>query len=403
VPREREESLAAIKKSPHVPSQYYGYSLQCTHCLYLLLDAPPASQVSVEVLEDVAVEDESGEVEAVQLKSAAKTNPISNRSLDFWKTIANWVRAIESKELTLEKTVFHLRLGRPRKGTISQSFAEASTPEAADVVIAKAKEEFFTKKGEFKKGISEDLREELNFIFAPARMGLLQGVIMRFQLSCGTKHAYQELLIHIKTKFIDDDVAEDVLLHGLGWVKKELDNAIENDEPPLIAADEFRNEISAFRDRLRARSYLPSFAGPPSIEEIELNKLRVFVQQVNLVKLSDDQVLRSITDFLSARTNRVQYAKRGYVHSDSFKEFENALKSLWQNHRDEVELNQDEEEVTRGKRLALRCLRETVKLQGVDVPADFVRGCFHSLADLPEIGWHPRYMELLGSPEVGGA
>jgi hypothetical protein len=55
-----------------VPSQYYGYSLQCTHCVYLLLDAQPGSKVSVEVLEDVAVEESSGEIEAVQIKSASK-------------------------------------------------------------------------------------------------------------------------------------------------------------------------------------------------------------------------------------------------------------------------------------------------------------------------------------------
>jgi len=74
--------------SQHVPNQYYGYSLQCTHCVSLLLDAVAGSYVSVEVMDDVAVEDPEGEVEAVQVKSALKTNPISNRSIELWKTNA---------------------------------------------------------------------------------------------------------------------------------------------------------------------------------------------------------------------------------------------------------------------------------------------------------------------------
>jgi hypothetical protein len=358
--------------------------------------------VSVEVLEDVAVEDPSGEVEVVQLKSASHTNPISNRSLDLWKTIGNWVRAVEGKELKVATTLFHLRLGTKRSGAICESFAEASTLQSAGAAVEKAKTEFFTKNGKFRNGIPENLRDVVEMIFAPGRSSLMQQIITRFRLSFGTRYAYEELLNHLKTKFIDDDVAEDVLLHALGWVKKEIDIAVEHGVPPFIAVDAFRIEMSAYRDRLKARSYLPSFAGPPSLEQIELHKLRLFVLQLNLVRFSEEQILSGITDFLSAKTNRVQYAKRGYVHSDSFREFESALQSLWQNHRDEVELNKSEEEIIRGKRLASRCFRETVKLQGIEVPADFVRGCFHSLADRPSIGWHPRYETLLTAAEMSG-
>jgi hypothetical protein len=388
-------NLSASKKSSHVPSQYYGYSLQCTHCIYLLLDAPPDSKVSVEVLEDVAVGDLLDEVHAVQVKSALKTNPIGNRSVELWKTIANWIRALESGELELDKTIFSLRLGRKRNGRICESFAEAASFQTAHSAIEKARVEFFTRAGKIKNDVPEKLREIIETVFDPARVGLLEKLIVRFRLSVGTGYAYEELLTHVKSKLFDDDVAEDVLLRALGWVKKEIDNAVERDLPPFVAVNEFRTEISAFHHRLEARRYLPSFAGPPSLEEVELHKLRVFVRQLNFVKFSDEQVLRGITDFLSAKANVVEYARRGYVHEKSFLEFKDALRSLWQNHHDEIELDQARDEVARGKLLALRCLREKLNLQGIDVPADFVRGSFHSLADEPCIGWHPRYETLL--------
>jgi hypothetical protein len=328
-----------------------------------------------------------------------KTNPISNRSVEFWKTVENWIRAVESKELKTEKTIFHLRLGHKRRGAICESFAAAATTKSADAAIENAKAEFLTAEGEFKKGVPEDLRGSLETVLSQAHLGLLQRIIVRFQLSFGTGYAYDELLNHLKTKLIDDDVAEDVLLHALGWVKKQIDNAVEFDEPPIIAADQFRTEILSFRDRLKARNYLPSFAGPPSLDQIERYRVRIFVHQLNLVNFSEEQILSGITDFLSAKTNRVEYAVRGYVHSDSFREFEGSLRSMWRNHREEVELDQSEEEIVRGKRLALRCFRESLRLQGIEVPADFVRGCFHSLAGEPSIGWHPRYETLL---ERGG-
>jgi len=355
----------------------------------------------VEVLDDVAVEDPSGEVQAVQTKSAAKTNPISNRSVELWKTINNWITAVRDGELKVESTTFNLHLGRERRGPIAESFRNASTANSVGAAVDKARAEFFTPKGnKLRAGIPEELGAILKVVFASENSKILQGIVTRFDLSFGAAYAYGELLDRLKTKFIDEDVAEDVLLHALGWVKKEIDNAIELDKPAVVSADKFRIELNAFRTRLKSRNYLPSFAGEPSLEQIELQKLRVFVRQLNLIESSDDQVLRAIADFLSARTDRVKWAEKGYVHSESLVEFENALRSLWLSHRDEVELDTGEDEIVRGRRLMLRCLLEHLTLQGMPVMPAFVCGCFHSLADKPLIGWHPRYEALLKIDQV---
>jgi hypothetical protein len=36
-----------------------------------------------------------------------------------------------------------------------------------------------------------------------------------------------------------------------------------------------------------------------------------------------------------------------------------------------------------------------MRLQGMDVPAYFVPGSFHTLADALRVGWHPKYREVL--------
>ena len=217
------------------------------------------------MLDDVAVETEAGDVDAVQLKTALKTNPISNRSIDLWKTIGNWLSAVKSGELKVENTTFSLRLGRPRAGAICKSFSDAMTSEDADDALTKAKSEFFAAKGDkLKKGIPTELGDIVKEIFKPSHLEYLRGIVVRFRLSFGSQYAYEELLARLKTKFIDEEIAEDVLLHALGWAKKEIDGAVEKDQRPSIGVDKFRIEINAFRDRLKARSYLPSFAGPPS-------------------------------------------------------------------------------------------------------------------------------------------
>jgi hypothetical protein len=49
-----------------------------------------------------------------------------------------------------------------------------------------------------------------------------------------------------------------------------------------------------------------------------------------------------------------------------------------------------------GKSLLNDCSLQKTKLQGGDVPTFFMCGCFHELADHLEIGWHPKFLELLG-------
>src|SRR5215470_13727657 len=81
-------------RSAQVPAQYLGYSLQPIRMLQILLGAPPGSFVTLEVFEDVGVQI-NGQRIASQVKSGLVKNPLSDRSCELWKTLANWCDAIE--------------------------------------------------------------------------------------------------------------------------------------------------------------------------------------------------------------------------------------------------------------------------------------------------------------------
>ena len=89
---EGKESVATdevtIRKKPHVPGQYLGYSLQATRFLVKLLESDPDSTVSLEVFEDIGVESYDGYRTAEQDKSATNGNPVSDRSVDLWRSAA---------------------------------------------------------------------------------------------------------------------------------------------------------------------------------------------------------------------------------------------------------------------------------------------------------------------------
>jgi len=91
----------------HVPDKVYAYSLQVRHALYELQNCSSNDIVSVEVLEDVAIEKSDGTVNAIQLKSVlSNNNPISNRAKDLWKTLYNWLLSVTNHELDVHNTKF---------------------------------------------------------------------------------------------------------------------------------------------------------------------------------------------------------------------------------------------------------------------------------------------------------
>lgn len=82
-----------------VPDKLRAYLLQVRHMLYELISVDDRI-VSIEKLDDVAVEI-NGKVIAEQIKSVTSdNNPIARKAAVFWKTLYNWCTYIEDGSLT---------------------------------------------------------------------------------------------------------------------------------------------------------------------------------------------------------------------------------------------------------------------------------------------------------------
>src|SRR3954447_12019262 len=87
------------KRSTAAPGQYLGYSLQATRFLVRLLEAKGGDHICLEVFDDVGVEKKDGTKVAEQSKSNLATNPLTDRSLAFWKNLRNWIDGTSSGSL----------------------------------------------------------------------------------------------------------------------------------------------------------------------------------------------------------------------------------------------------------------------------------------------------------------
>lgn len=135
----KAKNQSQSKRKTEVPGQALGYSLQFTRLTHLLLQAPEGSLCSLELLDDVAQENDSGGITLIQSKSALTANPVADRAKSLWKTLANWVELAAFPDFEVDKTIFELYVSRPVEGDIVESFDKAKTLESAQKAIAQAR------------------------------------------------------------------------------------------------------------------------------------------------------------------------------------------------------------------------------------------------------------------------
>ncbi len=119
----------AVKGVKHAaPGPYLGFALQPVRFCFHLLDSPKGAKVSLEHLDDVAVHYADGSLMLEQMKSALRSNPLSDWSEDFWKAVANWIDALSTGKIP-SGTKFRLYVTPPHQGEIAQAMSDASGSE----------------------------------------------------------------------------------------------------------------------------------------------------------------------------------------------------------------------------------------------------------------------------------
>lgn len=395
----KKRGVAKPRKSSAVPGQFYGYSLQITRAVAHLLRAGEGAAISIECLDDVATVAGSGQAVAEQAKSGLAHNPVTDRSIELWKTLHNWVEAVRSGALTLN-TTFVLYVAQQHKGRIVQRIHDAETADEARALIRDLRAEFWGAAPKFskKKALPAALAEHVNGVLEasePVLVALFRNIVVER----GSGAPNDDLLAPIKTLAVSERAREPVLASLLGWVKRRIDQQIENGRAAVIAYDDFHRQlVGSARKHDRADAVLQSAASQPDPDEIKKEmRSRTYVRQLQFVEAKIDDQTQAVTEYLMSFVDRTNWAEQGDVQAASFEDFERHLVGVWTNHRRGIEVEMKARPAKdRGLVLFSRCCGQTgLTLQGMTLPAHFTPGSFHMLADEPKLGWHPNYAQFL--------
>jgi len=399
-PRTSSTTATPKRRSPNVPLSYLGFSFQATRFLLHLLKADRGDVVCLEVFEDVGVEKADGTKIAEQDKASVVSNPLSNRSEAFWKTIHNWIDAVQTGVLPLDKTSFVICAPRGKLGTIAESFHNARTAAEALAAIAAARQTLCLSRDAASPSGSDDgaVASHLAAIFSCSKE-LFAMVVAHITIETTGEDHSDKLKELFLSKLVSQEAYDDVVRWAHGWVKTRLDSLIELRQPARVPHDEFHDALLNYvraHDRLEI---LRSFAGTPDEAEVVAEMaFRDYVRQLRLIEMDDVDILAAVNDYLQAASDRVAWSERGLIDESSLDRLANELLTTWRNKKRRVTLgHSDKPDRDQGQLLYLDCIEHKGRLDTFDTPEHFVRGSWHALADDRSIGWHPHYETKLDS------
>lgn len=398
-----------------VPDKLQGYLLQVRHMLYELISVDDRI-VSIEKLDDVAVEAD-GKVIAEQIKSVTSANnPIAERSSVFWKTLYNWCTYIETGTLPPGAIMRFVVVsnGIITPGNIQASFMNAHSDPDAKKALADAKKSILgtaqdDSATDMYATLPDSYREYIRYLFDDSRTKIVCDMIKSMEIEIHNNTYDKALLNRFSNQVgIPSEYVDLLLTDMLGWVTQTVESFTKDNKPAYISAADYRKalntQIRAYNTNavLRAVSQVPS----QTEQSGEVERLDTYIRQLQLIEMDEATLYEAASDFLRAKIDKIEWAQRGIVHAQSFENYRDALYRIWTNQKHLMELQYRTDPIACGQAVYFKCRDDSArqKLQGVEAPPFFGSGSLHDLAntptDSPKIGWHPQYVTLLKEGSV---
>lgn len=398
-----------------VPDKLQGYLLQVRHMLYELISVDDRI-VSIEKLDDVAVEAD-GKVIAEQVKSVTSANnPIAERSSVFWKTLYNWCTYIETGALPSGAIMRFVVVsnGIVTPGSIQASFMNACSDSDAQKALADAKKSILgTAQDNFATdmyaALPDSYREYIRYLFDGNRTKIVCDMIKSMEIEIHNNTYDEDLLNRFSNQVgLPAEYVDLLLTDMLGWVTQTVESFTKDNKPAYISAAEYRKALNTQIRAYNTNAVLRAVSQVPSKDEQsgEIERLDTYIRQLQLVEMDDATLYEAASDFLRAKIDKIEWAQRGIVHAQSFGDYHDALYRIWTNQKQLMGLQYRTDAIACGKAVYFKCRNDSAqqKLQGVETPPFFGSGSLHDLAntpaDSPRIGWHPQYITLLKEGSV---
>jgi hypothetical protein len=379
-----------------------GFQHQIRWALYELLMETKQSgdrtqRMTLEVYDDVAIVDDEGRPrKAVQLKQHRGDQPLTDASVDLWKTLRVWLR---TPSLAQEGgPLLFLATTAPIQNGSAAWFLQA------DSHLPNKALQILNEKSANRAAKATRAGKEA---WAEASAAARAGLVARIRV-VGHSPRIQDV-----DALLDAELAATVRAQHLAdfrdrlwgwWDSRCVQMLLKGSDPSVaVSAEELYARIQLIRDDFVQGALPIDVHWTLDDEEFEAARGAVFAKQLEWIGVRDSNLTRTITDYLRAYAHTSQWVQDGDLFDDDLNRYEKALKTEWSNHFDDmledletVGISDPDDRAVQGRTL-FRKLRESIHVTirpGFTDPFH-ARGTRCKIANEGKHGWHPDFEEKI--------
>lgn len=381
-----------------------GFLFQLERALVKLTMAGPGHVVGIEVDDDIVRRSVHQEEFEQSKHSISSSIPFGDRSRDLWRTLSLWARYLFEGPGDPDGTTLYMVTNKVLpESRLAKQLSRAATRSQLSQAVTKLRQ------------VGEDVhaaaRQSADAVLAYDDSEL-ETLVRQIEVVDGPQTTLSEsarlnLCNHL---YLIDVPADPIIQALLGWVLDQCLARWRAGEAAWVEWEAFARQANRLRDLYRAKLVVRAAAEIPVSEaDRGVHIDRTFVRQLQLLRYDDEEIfLEAVDDFIRARSELARMAKAGEITRIDVDEYLDRLRRRWANvrRRHRAGLRSDSSDYQAracetGMRIYAECSDHREPLAGYSIEHPyFTCGHYHHLADLPDIGWHPDYRQLLGKREA---
>ena len=398
-----QDAISAEKKS-------IGFDFQFLYFIYNLIALEPNQVVGYEVKDDVHLELPTGEHIYMQLKHSlskkvnGSTKNLTEKDIDLWKTIYNWlviISEISEQDIQLKFIANTTFIMITNKSDGGNPFVQKVIEFKDKLIDSNEFKQYVQKLKDSCKGEQEASVKLKSYIdkMLQTNDNILEKFILKMDFNFSFDNIQDKLLNRILAKNIESRLAESALHEIIGTFELWKFNKVKNKQKILIDFDMVDKKIRPILQKARSTE-LPRKKGTLSIP-MDL-KSQAFVKElllINDIDEEDDNLMLEFTTYKMKFFNLINTSiEDGYITEVDQKDLEEEAMTIWINeHRKVHKKNKNIDNIIQLNASAQQCiddLREKKLLLSYDVLSiKESNGLFYYLSDVDAIGWQYKWKE----------
>lgn len=375
-------------------AQIAGYLFQFRRAVVALSMGHVGDSIAIELLDDVSIRQDNGRLTLEQDKftSNRNNNVLGDKSHNLINTLTIWLSASQNGELDVENTRFQLATNTSIAEGLVTEISKAKTRQQASQVVEKI--------ASLDTG-TEDRRAILDLLSKPGAKDLLGSIIKNTTVCTDDVNDNEfESSLLLETDYHSHRAQVGQAL--LGWMAEYALKAWSESRPYIITFQQYIDFLGAFKDHLKrlAHRELPPDRVEVATEDVDSSAGMMFVRQMRLIEVDDEQIRDGIIDFWKSSSERFRLSEKGEIIDQDWLDFDNEEVERWKHiFARSKRMRGEKRDVDVGYEIMEETLTSDNKpsLAGVPIQHSYlVRGTYHRLADDLQVGWHPDYKTLLG-------